>query len=551
VGAFGTARKYELYRETTSANWRYNLSQLAYQLAQIVDQEYADLDCTKELPYFDKPVNCAEAIRRAGRLLEIAYDRVKPEILSPYSPQRLVKAGVADNCARSTADANSESRIECRVEINRYRNQMAEALMLIIKRMKMADNRLYESIVRSRQSIHNDRSLRVSSRGAPITGSLLSAFGSFLDYKFRDYDYYVGVYDAIVMVTSSLCSLQYNSKQQAKDFRRCADRVGRQFYDVVGVADDARGRYVFARIAEQEFTGNGLFGFSYSPLPPVDRDMQIIHDGLATALKAGEKRINQSRGFFATEDSFFAYLKSENFTPTSSEDGAEPLLVQIIDDPDTWGTEMTRRITARLVYLERQAADIFAAREPDPGLREFSNTPLMGASAHLLQSATYKYPGFTFSPSTAPEDWIWRNIMPYELGFDILEGDVLAIWQPTLAVSNNSLLNLRVSLGFAGGLFRSSADESRENYFALGVGYIRRTESALISSIGITPTLYRSWDQPIMGEQNTAGGDIHVSFLKDRLRVGLGARDFSDFDTTWFLTFSILDLPGATYWLTR
>lgn len=141
--------------------------------------------------------------------------------------------------------------------------------------------------------------------------------------------------------------------------------------------------------------------------------------------------------------------------------------------------------------------------------------------------------------------------MPYELGFDILEGDVLAIWQPTLAVSNNNLLNLRVSLGFAGGLFRSSADERRENYFALGVGYIRRTESALISSIGVTPTLYRSWDQPIMGEQNTAGGDIHVSFLKDRLRVGLGARDFSDFDTTWFLTFSILDLPGATYWLTR
>lgn len=551
VGAFGTARKYELYRETTSANWRYNLSQLAYQLAQIVDQEYADLDCTKELPYFDKPVNCAEAIRRAGRLLEIVYDRVKPEILSPYSPQRLVKAGVADNCTRSTADANSESRIECRVEIKRYRNQMAETLMLIIKRMKMADNRLYESIVRSRQSIHNDRSLRVSSRGAPITGSLLSAFGSFLDYKFRDYDYYVGVYDAIVMVTNSLCSLQYPPKQQAKEFSQCAGRTGRQFYNVVGVADDARGRYVFARIAEQEFTGNGLFEFAYSPLPPVDRDMQIIHDGLATALKAGDKSINQSRGFFATEDSFFAYLKAENFTPTSSEDGTEPLLAQIIDDPDTWGTEMTRRISARLVYLERQAANIFAAREPDPGLRTFSNTPLMGAAAHLLQSATYKYPGFTFSPSTAPEDWIWRNIIPYELGFDTVEGDMNITWQPTLAMSSNNLLDLRVSLGFAGGLFQSSADKRRENYFALGLGYIHRTESATISSVGFTPTLFHSWDQPIIGEQDTFGGDFHVSFLKDRLRMGLGARDFSDFDTTWFLTFSLLDLPGATYWLTR
>jgi len=551
VGAYGTARRYELYRETTSANWRHNLSQLAYQLAQMVNQDYADFDCAKELPYFDKPVTCAEAIRGAGRLLEISYDRVKPEILPPYSPARLMEAGIANNCAQSTVDADSKSRIECRLEIGRFRNAMADALILIIKRLKMADDRLHGSIGRSRQSIHDDRLLRVSSRGAPITGTLLSAFGSFLDYKFREYDYYVGVYDAIVMVTNGLCSLQYPPKQQAKEFRRCADRTGRQFYDAVGVGDDARGRYVFARIAAQEFTSNDVFEFSYSPFPPVDRDMQIIHDGLATALEAGEKSIKGSKAFFATEDNFFAYLKAENFTPTSSEDGTEPLLVQIIDDPDTWETEMTRRISARMVYLERQAANIFAAREPDPGLRKFSYTPLMGATAHLLQSTTYKYPGFTFSPSTAADDWIWRNFIPYELGFDILEGDILATWQPTVAMSSNSLVNMRVGLGFAGGLFRSSSDERRENYFALGLGYIRRTESATISSVGFTPTLYHSWDQPKIGEQTTFGGDIHVSFLKDRLRMGLGARDFSDFDNTWFLTFSILDLPGATYWLTR
>jgi predicted acylesterase/phospholipase RssA len=551
VGAYGTARRYELYRETTSENWRHNLSQLSYHLAEIVSQEYEDLDCAKELPYFDKPITCAEAIRRAGRLLEIAYDRVKPEISPPYSPERLMEARIADNCAQSTVDTNSKSRVECRLDFRRYRNVMADALMSIIKRMKMADDRLYESIGRSRQSIHDDRSLRVSSRGAPITGTLLSAFGSFLDYKFRNYDYYVGVYDAIVMTTNGLCSLQYSPNQQAKEFRQCADQTGRQFYDAVGVGDDARGRYVFARIAAQEFTNNNVFKFSYSPLPAVDRDMQIIHDGLATALEAGGKSISGSKGFFATEDSFFAYLKAQNFTPTKPADGTEPLLAQIIDYPGTWETEMTRRISARLTYLEREAANLYTAREPKPELRDLSYTPLLGASAHLLQSATYKYPRITFSPSTAADDWIWRNIMPYELGFDILEGDIIATWQPTVAISSNSLLNLRASFGFAGGLFRSTSDERRENYFGLGFGYIHRTESATISSIGFTPTLYHSWDQPVIGEQDSFGGDIHVSFLKDRLRMGLGARDFSDFDNTWFLTFSILDLPGATYWLTR
>jgi len=551
AGALGTARKFELYRETISENWRFNLSQLAYQLAQIVEQEHRDFDCRKELPYFEKPVTCAEAIQRTGRLLEIAYDRVNPEILPPYSPQRLMEAGVADNCVRSPADTGSESGIECRLDIKQFRDQMADALLSIIKRGGIADRRLSASIGLSRQSIHADRVLRVSSRGAPITGTLLGDFASFFDYKFREYDYFVGVYDAIILVTNNLCSLQYPPELQPQDFRRCADKIGIQFYDAVGVGDDARGRYVFARLAEREFSKDSLFEFSYSPLPHADRDMQIIYDGLATALEAGDVSENGDKRFLAAEGSFFAYLKAENFTPTETEDGAEPLLAQIIADPDTWATEMTRRVSARLVYLERQAADIFAAREPNPDLRKQSFTPLMGATAHLLQSTTYKYPGFTFSPSTAPEDWIWRNIMPYELGFDISEGDILATWQPTLAMSSNNLLNIRASLGFAGGLFESSADQRRENYFGIGFGYIRRTKSAMVSSFGITPTWYHAWDQPEIGEQNTVGGEIHVSFLKDRLRVGLGTRDFNDFDEHFILTFSIADLPGATYWLTR
>jgi len=413
VGALGTARKFELYRETTSGNWRFNLSQLAYQLAQIVELKHRDFDCGRELPYFDQPVTCAEAIHRTGRLLEIAYDRIKPDILPPYSPQRLVEAGVADNCVQSVENSESKPRIECRLDIRQFRDQIADALLSIIKRGGIADKRLSANIGRSRQSIHADRVLRVSSRGAPITGTLLGAFASFLEFKFREYDYYVGVYDAITMVTDNLCSLQYPPKQQAEDFRRCTDKIGLQLYDAVGVGDDARGRYVFARLAENEYSKDDLFRFSYSPLPPADRDMQIIYDGLATALEAGDVSDNGDKRFLAAEGSFFAYLKAENFSPTETEDGAEPLLAQIIADPDTWATEMTRRVTARLVYLERQAADIFAAREPDQDLRKQSYTPLMGVAAHLLQSTTYKYPGFTFSPSTSPEDWIWRNIMPY------------------------------------------------------------------------------------------------------------------------------------------
>ncbi len=551
LGALGTARRYELYRETTSENWQLNLFQLSYELSDILTEQHPDFECGLEFPYFESPVDCAEATRSAGRLLEIAYGRLRPIISPPYSPERLVEAGVADNCVRSTQVSESESRTVCGIDVRRYRNHLGNALMAIVERAQIDDKRLYVSISRSRQSAHLDRALRVSSRGAPITGTLLSDFGSFLDYKFREYDYYVGVYDSVAVISRQHCGLQYPPKQQPKEFDQCIDLLGEQLYDALDIGSDARGRYVFSRLAEWEFAKHDSLRFSYSPPPPVDRDMQIIHDALARTLEAGERLDDDDENVFFTENTFFEYLKAENFVPTKTAGGEEPLLAQIVADPDRWPTELTRRVTARLVYLERLAADIHAAREPDVDKRESSYTSLMGVTAHLMQSATYKYPAFTFSPSTAPEDWIWRYVIPYEVGVDVVEGDILLTWQPTMALSENNLLNLRASLGFPGGLFRSSSSRNRENYFGLGLGYIRRTGSTTISSFGITPTWYHAWHQPEIGSQDTAGGDIHVSFMKDRLRVGLGTRDVRNFNDDWFLTLGIMDLPGATYWLTR
>lgn len=548
VGALGTARRYELYRETTSEQWRLNLAQLSHELADALQAQDPGFDCQAMLAFYDAPINCPEAVRRAGNLLVIAYNRINPVIPSPYSYRRLVAAGIASDCEQSV---NDPERQQCRIDIERYRDTLADALLDIMRRSRVEDQRLSVSISRSRQSMRDDRSLLVTSRGAPITGTLLGDFGSFLDYKFREYDYYVGVYDAVVTVIKNLCGLRYVREEQWKQHAQCVDALGQDLYAVLGIDEGPGSRYVFARLAEWEFGKDGLLSFSYLPLPPADRDMQIIHDALARALRAGEHSQAEGRSLFITENTFFDYLQAENFVPTKTGTGAKPLLADIIADPQSWPTELTRRITARLVYLERQAADVYAAREPDPDKRESSYTALMGMNAYLMQSATYRYPGFTFSPSTAPEDWWWRYVIPYDLAVDLVEGDILVSWQPTWKISENNLLDVRASLGFAGGLFKSSSNRNRENYLALGLGYIRRTGSATVSSFGITPTWYHKWRRPDIGDQDTAGGDIYVGLLKDRLRVGLGTRDIRDFGDEWFLTIGIMDLPGAAYWLTR
>lgn len=552
TGAVGTARKLELYREATSEAWQLNMSRLSYELAGILDEQRVDFKCENELPYFDAPITCADAIRRTGSLLERIYDNVDPVISTPFSPQRLVEAGLAEDCEKVSGSVYAGPQSTCHFEIDRYRNHLADALISIISAAQIENRKLVVNIGRSRQSPHNDRILRVSSRGAPITGTLLSDFGSFLDLKFREYDYYVGVYDAVVAAAGVFCGLQFLPLEDHSDYDECLNLLTKQFYDAVGVQDSPAGRYVFARLAMQEFGLDGQLNYSYSPLPPVDKDMQIIHEGLAKALAAGETHDDDDDdNIFVTEDTFFEYLHEQNFKPTPTKDGGEPLLAEIITDPEKWPTELTRRFTSRLVYLERQAADLYAEREANPELREASYTTMMGGLAYFLQRTTYKYPDFTFAPSTAPDDWAWRYVIPYEFDFDLVEGDILVTWQPTAALTKKDLLAIRASLGFAGGLFKSPSDQERENYLALGAGYIRRTPWTTLSSVGITPTWYHAWKAPQVGDQDTFGGDISAGFFGDIMRVGVGSRDFSNFNNAWFLTLGFTDLPGLTYWLTR
>lgn len=552
IGFLGTARTYELYRELTSDSWQLNLSKISSKLGKILKQREIALDCQKELPYFNRQLDCPEALSRAGQLLEIAYDRISPTIHEPYSVERLRKAGIIKHCKNFSSDIDSKTQTACTFNIQKYREQLSDAMHSLVEKAELTQVKIYTDIQKSRLSMRNDRSLRVTSRSAPITGTLMEDFGSFLDFKFREYDYYVGVYDGLVITASNLCSLQYSPIYQSDHYEQCFDSSAKQLFTTLGLDTDPRGRYVFAELARREYSKERLLRFAYQPMPPADNDMRIIYEGLEQALAAGE-----------SEKVFFKYLKAEGFVPTTREKQTKsrlvqlvtidekPLMEQIIDDPDTWATELTRRVTTRLVYLEEQADNIYEAREPDKSKRKSSHAEALGAAAFILQSSTYRYPQATFAPSTAPTSWFWRNIIPYELAFDIAEGDLLVTWQPTMALSQKDLLGARLSFGFPGGLFQSSADVARENFLMVGIDYTRQSSSPYLSSYGFTPAWYHAFNQPENRDRDTYGADIHVGILKNRLRVGVGTRDFENASDAWFITFGITDIPGMIYWLTR
>ena len=551
VGALGTARRYELYRELTSDNWTHNLSELGYYLADLLIQNNRKLNCDKYLPYFDRPLNCAEAIHRTGRLLELSYDRIKAPIFSPYSVKRLRKAGIAKRCQKSSYLSGSSVGTQCTINIADLRDDYAEALLEIIQTARLNEEDLVARIKHSRDSPHMDRIIRVTSLGAPITGNLLGSFGAFLDFKFREYDYYVGIYDVIVSATQLICANHFTPEDQGKSFNKCVTKVGERIYRDLGLPNDPRGRYVIALLARQEFGDSNKFDFAFKPMPATDRDMHIIHEGLQKTLEAGVLSPEEKTSAFFVEKVFFEHLKNEGFVPTPTKDKQQAVLTLIMDDPEQWSYELVSRVTDRLVYLEQQAELIYTAREPDPEKREQAYPGLMGSSSYALRATTYKYPGFTFSPSTAPEEWWWRNVIPFEVGIDLAEGDLLFTWQPTWSLSRENKLGIRGTFGFAGGLLDTAKELQRENYLALGLDFTHMTRSGLFSSYGATASWYHTFNEPVILEQDTMGGDIHVGLLENRLRLAVGARDFDNSGDTWFLLISATDLPGMAYWLSR
>lgn len=545
LDAIGSARKYELYRELTGESWGEGMPTLALKAAIALAEHGRQPDCRDLLPFFQGTLDCVARLRQTGRLLELNYSHETVAIRAPFSVDRLQQAGLATGCV---PDGRASS--VCRLNTGRLRGTLADALVTALRRTGQANDPLIARVQRARFEMRDDRSLRVSSRGAPVTGSLLGAFGAFLDRKFREYDYYVGVYDALVSVSDTVCRLQYSLDRRSPNYPGCVNRVAKGVYDKLGVANDARGRYTLALLARAEFEPAGQLTFAYEPMPTEDRDMRVVHEGLAKTLAAGA-RSDDSQGFFHVEETFFRHLHAEGFQATPLPDGSKPLLAQIMANPDYWSSEMVGRFTERLVLMEEQARDIFKAREPDPEKREEAMVGVLGATSHVLRSATYTYPSFSLAPSTAPDHWFARNLIPYEFGFDLVDGDLLLTWQPTWTLGSGTQFGLRGTIGLAGGLIDSGSTAARENYFLLGPELTWSTGNQLWSSWGAMAGWYHTFQSPSTGRQDAPAFDVHIGLFRDRIRLGLGARDANDVSDNWFLSLGIADVPGLIYWLTR
>lgn len=402
--------------------------------------------------------------------------------------------------------------------------------------------------------------LLLSSRAYPVLGEHLGSFGAFLARPGREFDFYVGMYDAFYMALSEHTCAEYAdttalSEQQR---HRC---VGDALPQLIGlealVGNPAR--QVLSWLYEHEYAPMRIdFPLSADPdtasritvqqaffnalgtqfTPPdseqcVDKRLIfsiLCRDGLWTVLET------------LSEDTAATAIIADWSTICDPECRAEPTFSGLLDNPMAASTEMLDEVIQRLRDVEMmmrtgrdvQGADMVA--------------PVTGGQWLFFASHLRSRPLYDPFPSSVPDGGI--NPLSY-IGANLGTVGLEARWQPTWNVGNPSFLRGNVIFHYNGQPI-GSRDELYGGVGVMAGWYIPRIE---VSEVGVGINQFL----PLrFGEGLPAPWEVEASgvFVANQLRLGArwlplkrhhgllhGRRG-------WAISFGLNDPVGLIHWLT-
>lgn len=386
-----------------------------------------------------------------------------------------------------------------------------------------------------------DRRILLTTRFAPITGNMLAYFGAFLDKAFREYDYYAGIYDAINVIASYHCE---RTRQ-----KRCLSKLTKSLYQNFNIGHSAAANTVFTLLAKHEHLNNtkndGMWKWIENIEPTkiknekekiLVKNLEIIFKSLTLTVK--QKNITNFTMF--EEFIFFSKnLLSNNYNTATSDSSKFMKRLNELKDEDTsnWFYPITSRIGGRLIQLENTEVE----KNHVPGyIRQ-----LLGVAALAVHSYIKNGDNSLLRHSSAPVN-VWQQYLPYEVGVDARNGGLHLAWEPSISLSKSFSFNVNLAPVTVN---RFSGEEIFFSQASLFLNYQR---DSLISSIGIGPTINKTWKKWPNSKQTNVGGSIYFGLLRDKIRLTLGTRSFNKRDfygDTIFVDLSITDIPGFSYWL--
>ena len=346
-----------------------------------------------------------------------------------------------------------------------------------------------------------NKEIHLSDRYFPLTGMLLGHFGAFLDFGFREYDYYVGVYDTIINSAKYACK----DKDEA-----CLVHARRYIYDILtGNCVKAKGFLNF--LAKEEF-GKPFEKEEFT----VDEDLQKIYNSIKNV------SVNDMRDF----RTFIANLNKNNYTAKNN------YLQHALNHPSEWHRQSLASIVQRIVILERKHST--------------NLTKTISQVAAYTAGSFYRHKsGYVYNPVSAPLDRnkLWIKYLPYELA---LSKNIISIGYENYFYFNYDSLFLPKAIELKPSLSFELLDKQNQVHFArvdLNLNFEVKKD---LVSFGFGASAYRDLGNKLDRDVDF-GPNVYVDFLN---MVRITATKRGNYDgQDWYIYAGVNDIPSLIYWM--
>ncbi|HEU0015318.1 MAG TPA: patatin-like phospholipase family protein [Longimicrobium sp.] len=399
--------------------------------------------------------------------------------------------------------------------------------------------------------------LRLSSRAYPVFGEHLGYFAGFLARPGREFDFYVGMYDALYM------ALWEHTCRDASDDRARRECVRRELPALISSPALVRdpGRQVLAWLYGREYGGTGapalpqptdagmadrvtvqraIFEAMGTRFAPPDRDRCADTRLVYTAL-CGDGLL-EVLDTLRTKHAALAVLRrwsGECHTLCL----AEPVFVDLIENPMAAATTVVDRVFARLRLVEGRMGTSDKSFEK----------PVAGAEWVFNASYLRSRPLFDLIPNSVPGDPWYRYVPPISyIGANLGTGGVEARLQPTWNVGNPTFLRANLIVHY--NIEPLFSDERL--YAGAGLSVNRYVSSVLVSEYGLGGNAFYPVGHD--GELNMPFEvEGHVTLLANQVRVALrwlpdgNDRGLIHGRRGWAMSVGLSDPVGLLYGILR
>lgn len=420
-GSIGSARNYELHKEMASGEWT---AAISVKREEVV----AELEAFRPssgpggvtLPAFD-----CKAAPLAGKECTVFFQEVKKASADKQESRRFLagqggtdQIAKAEKCLAESA-LDFKNRLQfCKFDApkdwlaKRQENLdwMSGLIGLLSNnfdakpiRLKALEN----GIKRAQNDPLGDRQVFISSRFHPIIGEYLWGFGAFFERSFREFDYYVGVYDAVHSIADKICDVRKEASLSTVDCGEANNAQIDNVRDQLQIRDDKTADYIFSAIRKREH----LEQVDTEKMPSPEREeglkkYSVLLESLATdtcSLDKKDKCLLRNEKF----ESFLGELSQRKKDLSMEQTDALNYLVKENRKMSDWWLGPVAEVGQRLQDLERSAPDNKGwSQEMGWGTALAQARAGEGFALDVRNDSSYAGPG-----------WVPQILTPSELGY--------------------------------------------------------------------------------------------------------------------------------------